>query len=87
MSADQVVQMGLDEKLFGRTKENVALTRGQLDKLASEIYMRLNVCESYAMPELAFRREAVDTLLANVAKSTFAKHEFAAAIKVIIGYF
>ena len=78
--------MGLEEKLFGRTKENVAMTRVQLDKLASELYTRLNVSESYEMPELAFRLEAVDTMLAKVANSTFFKHYFEAAMKVIIGY-
>lgn len=82
VSAEQVGRMGLDEELFGRTKEKVALSRGQLDKFASELYTRLNVSESYAMPELAFRREAVDTLLSNVAKSTIAKEDFAAANKV-----
>lgn len=77
ISADQQLQIGLEEKLFGPTgpggANEVYVTRDQMTGLATEMYATLNIVEDYQMPEVQFREAFVEGLVAQVSSSAFAQ--------------
>lgn len=70
INADQLQQIGLEEKLFGpsgaKGKDSVYVTRDQMTTLASEMYSTLNIVEDYQMPEIQFSEEFVNGLISQV---------------------
>lgn len=75
ISANQLQQIGLEEKLFGPAgsngKNDVYVTRDQMSALSSEMYSTLNIVEEYQMPEFQFKEAFVDELIKQISTNAF----------------
>lgn len=70
INADQLQQIGLEEKLFGPAgnngKSDVFVTRDQMSELSSEMYSALNIVEDYQMPEHQFKEAFIEEIIKQV---------------------
>lgn len=85
ISAEQIQDLKIVDEIFGPANE-VYLTRNQLNKLSSEIYLSLNILEEYEIPQSEFSSIFISDLTKKAVNSVEQYVDIDSALKKLSRY-